>query len=100
MGHCRKGEAKYLLNFLTPKTEISNATFHFEKEKKNICLTSYIVKAKSKGKKYVVVLSTSRPLHGKAIDDGKEKAQIIKFYDFTKGGTDIVDQLNGYYTTR
>ena len=23
-----------------------------------------------------------------------------KFYDFTKGGTDIVDQLNDYYTTR
>ena len=26
--------------------------------------------------------------------------QIIKFYNFTKGGTDIVDQLNDYYTTR
>ena len=34
------------------------------------------------------------------IDDGKEKLQIIKFYDFTKGGTDIADQLNDYTTTR
>ena len=39
-------------------------------------------------------------MHGKTIDDGKEKPQTIKFYDFTKGGTDIVDQLNDYYTTR
>ena len=36
----------------------------------------------------------------KTIDDGKEKLQIIKFYYFTKGGTDMVDQMNDYYTTR
>ena len=46
------------------------------------------------------MLSTSRPLNEKTIDDGKEKPQSIKFYNFTKGGTDIVDQLNAYYTTR
>ena len=71
---------------------------HFEKEKKSICLTSYTVKAKSKGKEIAVVLSISRPLHGKTIDDGKQKAKITTFYDFTKGRTDIVDQLNDYYT--
>ena len=54
----------------------------------------------STGKKDVVVLLTSRPLHGKKIDNDKEKPQIIKFYDFTKGETDIVDQLNDYYTTK
>ena len=26
------------------------------------------------------------------------KNQVYKFYDFTKGGTDIVDQLNDCYT--
>ena len=86
--------------FDTQNREIFSATSHFEKEKKNICLASYTVKTKSKGKKNVVVLSTSRPLHDKTIDDGKENPQIIKFYDFTKGGTDIVDLLNDYYTTR
>ena len=86
--------------FDTPKREFFSAICHFKKEKKNICLTSYTVKIKSKGKKNVVALSTSRILHGKTIDDGKEKPQIIKFFDFTKGGTDIVDQLNDYYTTR
>ena len=85
--------------FGTKSREIFSATCHFEKEKKNICLTSYTVKAKSKGKKNVVVLLTSRPLHDKTIDDGKGKRQIIKFYDFTKGGEDKVDQLNDYYTT-
>ena len=86
--------------FDTQNREIFSTTCHFEKEKKNICLTSYTVKTKSKGKKNVVVLSTSRPLHDKTIDDDKEKPQIIQFYDFTKGGMDIVDQLNDYYTTR
>ena len=86
--------------FDTQNREIFSATCHFEKEKKNICLTSYTVKIKSKGKKNNVVLSTSRPLHDKAIDDGKEKPQIIKFYAFTKGGTDTVDQLNDCCTTR
>ena len=86
--------------FDIPNREIFNATCHFEKEKKNIYLTSYTVKTKSKGKKNVVVLSTSRPLYDKAINDGKKKLQIIKFYELKKGGTDIVDQLNDYHTTR
>ena len=42
------------------------------------------------------MLSTSVLYMKKKIDDGKEKLQIIKFYDFAKGGTDIVDQLKDY----
>ena len=41
-----------------------------------------------------------QPLQGVTIDDGKKKPSIIKFYDFTKGGTDIVDQINDFYTCR
>jgi len=33
------------------------------------------------------------------MDDGKKKLAIYKLYDFTKGGTDIVDQCIGFYTT-
>ena len=83
LGHCRKGEAKYHQTFLIPKTEIFSATCHFEKQKKNICLTSYTVKIKSKGKKDVVVLSTSRPFHEKTIDDGKKKVpnnQVLRLH--------------------
>ena len=70
---------------------IFSATCHIEKEKKNIWLILYTFKTKSKGKKNVVVLLTPRPLHGKTTDDGNEKPQIINFYDFKKGGTDMVD---------
>ena len=32
-------------------------------------------------------------------DEHKSKSWIFKFHDFTKGGTDIVDQINDYVTT-
>ena len=31
-------------------------------------------------------------------DVKKSKLTVTKLYDSTKGGTDILDQLNGYYT--
>ena len=36
----------------------------------------------------------------KTKDDKKDKPAIYKFYDFAKGGTYIVDQMNNIYTTR
>ena len=38
-----------------------------------------------------------RPLMGIARNDGKQKPAIIKFYDFTKDGTDILDQKISKY---
>ena len=52
----------------------------------------------SSGKKNVLLLFTMRPLNGITRDDNKQKSCIYKFHDFTKGGTNIVDQLNDYYT--
>ena len=86
--------------FDTENREVLNKTCHFEKDKKDLCLSSYTVQTKSKGKKNVVILSTTRPMHSCTKDDNKSKPQIFKFYDFTKGGTDIVDQMNDYFTTR
>ena len=86
--------------FDTKNREVLSKTFHFEKDKKDLCLSSYTVQTKSKGKKNVVILSTTRPMHSCTKDDNKSKPQIFKFYDFTKGGTDIVDQMNDYFTTR
>ena len=43
-----------------------------------------------------VRMSTMRPIPGITKDYGKSKPSIMKIYDFTKGGTDIVDQLNDY----
>ena len=76
-----------------------SATCHVDSSG-NLYLTSYAVRTKSKGKKNVLVLSTMRPLPGATRDDGYHKPAIIKLYDFTKGGTDIVDQLNDYHTCR
>ena len=46
------------------------------------------------------MLSTLNPILGLTKDDGKCKPAIIKFYDFTKGGTDIVDQIMGKHTVK
>ena len=67
------------------------STIHWEKGKGNIALCAYTTKSKSKGNKNVLVLSTVRPLLGVTKDDGKCKPTVIKFYDFTKGDTDVMD---------
>ena len=76
-----------------------SVTCHYEEKEKDMCITSYTVTTKSKGKKIVMILSTMRPMDDCIKDDNKFKPQIFKFYDFTKGGMDIVDQLNDFFTT-
>lgn len=49
-------------------------------------------------KRNILVLSVMQPLDGVSRDDGYREPAIIKFYDFTKGGTDVVDQLNDCHT--
>ena len=61
--------------------------------------TSYVVKT-SKGKKNVMILSTVEPILGVTRDDEKKNPAVFKLYDFTKGGTDIVDQKIGSYTVK
>ena len=74
---------------------------HFEIDHKDLALCLYTVKTKSSGKKNVSLLSTMQPLPGIITkDDNSQKPSMYEFYDFTKGGTDIVDQLNDFYTTR
>ena len=46
------------------------------------------------------MLSTLNPILGLTKDNGKSKPAIIKFYDFAKGGTDIVDQIMGKHTVK
>ena len=40
------------------------------------------------------------PLLGVTIDDKKQKPTIKKLYDFTKGGTDMIDQKMGFYSVK
>ena len=96
LNHNHQGIPTGLKN--TPEREEFSVTCHYESVKTDPCLLSYTVKTKSSGKKNVLLLSTIRPLNGITRDDNKRKPGIYKFYDFTKGGTDIVDQLSDYYT--
>ena len=75
---------------------LSYELFWEENGKRN--LSSYVVKTSS-GKKNVIVLSTVEPIQGVSKDENKKPA-IYKLYDFTKGGTDIVDQKMGSYTCK
>ena len=65
-----------------------------EKKKRDLSITSYVVPT-SKSVRNVFVFTTTRPLLGVTKDDGKKKPAIIKLYDFTKGGTDEMDQQIG-----
>ena len=46
-----------------------------------------------------MMISTLEPLHA-ITDDDKKKPVLYKHYDFTKGGTDIMDQKMGSYTVK
>lgn len=72
----------------------------WEESEKKIVLHSYVVKNKTTGLRNVLMLSTVQPLLGVTKDDKKSKPAIYKLYDFTKGGTDIVDQRVGFYTCK
>ena len=48
----------------------------------------------------MLLLSTLDPILGVTKDGEKQKPALYKLYDFTKGGTDIVDQKMGTYTVK
>ena len=73
---------------------------YWDKDNTTLNVTSYVVNTKSLGKRNVLVLSTLNLILGLTKDDGKRKPAIFKFYDFTKGGTDIVDQIMRKHTVK
>ena len=72
----------------------------WESLQNKLVLHSYVVNTKSTGKRNVLLLSTMQPILGITKDDGKKKPAIYKLYDFTKGGTDIMDYRIGKYTCK
>jgi hypothetical protein len=64
-----------------------------------LSLYSYAVKTATT-KKNVLLLSTLVPMLGTTKDDKRNKLAQYKLYDFTKGGTDIVDQRMGFHTCK
>lgn len=83
--------------------ELKTGREELSSEKKNgdlvLVLSSYIV-GTSKAMKKVIVLAMVQPLTSVTKDDGKQKPAIFKLYEFTKGGTDVVDKMSGTYTAK
>ena len=52
-----------------------SVTCHFEQEHKNLCLVTCSVKTKSTGMRNVVVLTTTRPIHG--LTEDTRKANLL-----------------------
>ena len=77
--------------------EVLSSEFYWHE---HLVLGSYVVSSSTKKKKNVLMLTTLRPILGTTIDDGKNKPALYKLYDFTKGGTDIVDQRMGFYSCK
>ncbi len=73
---------------------------YWEQNNPNLVLNSYVVKTKSTGMRNVLVLCSIPPLLGTTKDDGKSKPGIYKFYDFSKGEADVVDQRMATLTTK
>ena len=57
-------------------------------------LHSYVAKTKSTGLRNVLLLSTLEPIIAVTKDDGKQKLQVYKMYDFTKGRGRGEDRYN------
>ena len=68
-----------------------------ESEKGRLVLHSYVIKTKSTGLRNVLLLSTGQPILGVS-KNPKKKPAIYKLYDYTKDGTDIIDQRMGTYS--
>ena len=65
-----------------------------------LCQYRHTLSKHLKVKKNVILLFTAALILGIAKNDGKGKLGIYEVYDFTKGGTDIIDQRMGFYTCK
>ena len=61
-------------------------------------LNSYVAPTKSKGKKNILILSTVCPILGITKYESVRKPAIYILYDFTKGGSDVMDKRISFYT--
>ena len=68
------------------------SSMYWEQEEGNLALCIYTTNSKS--------IPPTRPLIGIIGDDGKQKSVIINFYDFTKGGRNILNQKIPKYSCK
>ncbi|XP_046396726.1 uncharacterized protein LOC124163702 [Ischnura elegans] len=94
VGTIRKNKKEIPPEFLRTKNrEVHSSIFGFAKN-----LTTLVSYVPNKNK---VVLLTSTMHHSKSIDNAtgeQKKPEIITFYNATKGGVDVVDEMCGNYS--
>ena len=94
----RKGIPKDFKD-MSSREELSTSFIHGSDEgDEDIMLVSYIDK-KASGKKNVVALTTMHK-DVRVTKDAKAKPDVLKFYDHTKGGVDVVDLISANSSTR
>ncbi|XP_022182080.1 uncharacterized protein LOC111041934 [Myzus persicae] len=90
VGTIRKNKREIPPNFCHTRGKIIQSNmFGFTKD---MTLVSHVPKKS----KIVLLLSTMH--HDNAIDSNLNKPEIITFYNMTKGGVDVVDELKGNYS--
>ena len=78
----------------------SNSYEVFWDESGKLVLNSYIVNTKSSEKRNALLLSTMHPILRTAKDNLRLKPAIYKLYDYTKGGTGIIDKQMNFYSSK
>ena len=82
----------------TKNRELLSSEIYWD-ENTSLSISRNVVKT-SKGKKSVILLSIAPLILGITKDNEKSKLGMYKVYDFTKGGTNIIDQRMGFYTCK
>ncbi|XP_063850375.1 uncharacterized protein LOC135094308 [Scylla paramamosain] len=78
--------------------EMRSYQVYWNNDNEEMNLNSYVGSIKSKGKKNVLLLSTvSLIIFRVTKNDGVRNPAIYKLYDFTKGGTEIIDHRINFY---
>lgn len=93
VGTIRKNKREIPPLFLdTKKREVNSSKFGYSKE----CLLVSYVPNKNKN---VLMLSTMHKQGDIDVESGEQrKPEVITFYNFTKGGVDVVDELKAEYS--
>lgn len=93
VGTIRKNKREIPPLFLdTKKREVNSSKFGYNKE---CLLVSYVPKKN----KNVLMLSTMHKQGDIDVQSGEQrKPEVITFYNFTKGGVDVVDELKAEYS--
>lgn len=89
-----RGNAKFLSQEHHAKLQILNCDFFIDESRK-IMTVGYQCKKKKK----VIILSSLHQNSNVEVE-GKKKPEMIKFYNKTKSGVDVLDAMVRLYTTR